>query len=254
METFSVLLAICAGNSPVTGEFPTKRPVARSFDVYFDLRPNKRLSKPSWGWWFETPSWSLWRQCNDVGQIRHLIQDLTHLPLVPHRCVSEVGQHCRLFGAKPLPESPNQCWLIVYWTIRNKLQWHLNQNTKRFIPENTFKNAGGGGGGGGGANLRPLRPPRPFMCFTIVHRCIIYPVYGVLLIYYIFNATSYKTFLWVRDEFSLNPPPPPPPPPIHTHTPPSISKITRIITILMAKGPLHTIVCGTFSSISGKTP
>ena len=41
MEPFSALLAICAGNSPVPGEFPTQRPVTRSFDVYFDLRPNK---------------------------------------------------------------------------------------------------------------------------------------------------------------------------------------------------------------------
>ena len=40
METFSALLAICAGNSPVPGEFPTQRPVTRSFDVFFDLRPN----------------------------------------------------------------------------------------------------------------------------------------------------------------------------------------------------------------------
>ena len=46
------------------GEFPTQRPVTRSFDVFFDLRLNKRLSKQRWGWWFETPSWSLWRQCN----------------------------------------------------------------------------------------------------------------------------------------------------------------------------------------------
>ena len=38
MEAFSALLAICAGNSPVPGEFPTQRPVTRSFDVYFDLR------------------------------------------------------------------------------------------------------------------------------------------------------------------------------------------------------------------------
>ena len=45
MEAFSALLAICAGNSPVTGEFPAQRPVTRSFDVYFDLRLNKRLSK-----------------------------------------------------------------------------------------------------------------------------------------------------------------------------------------------------------------
>ena len=38
METFSALLAICAGNSPVPGEFPTQRPVTRNFDVFFDLR------------------------------------------------------------------------------------------------------------------------------------------------------------------------------------------------------------------------
>ena len=41
METFSVLLALCVGNSPVTGEFPAQRPVTRSFDVFFDLRLDK---------------------------------------------------------------------------------------------------------------------------------------------------------------------------------------------------------------------
>ena len=46
------------------GEFPAQRPVARNFDVFFDQRPNKRLSKQPWGWWFKTPSWSLRRQCN----------------------------------------------------------------------------------------------------------------------------------------------------------------------------------------------
>ena len=45
METFSALLALCAGNSPVTGEFPAQKPVTRIFDVFFDLRLNKRLSK-----------------------------------------------------------------------------------------------------------------------------------------------------------------------------------------------------------------
>ena len=40
METFSSQLAICAGNSPVPGKFPTQRPVTRSFDVFFDLRLN----------------------------------------------------------------------------------------------------------------------------------------------------------------------------------------------------------------------
>ena len=57
METFSAWLALCAGNSP-------QRPVARCFDVFFDLRENKRLSKQSWGWWFETSSSSLWRHCD----------------------------------------------------------------------------------------------------------------------------------------------------------------------------------------------
>ena len=70
METFSALLAICAaGNSPVPGEFPAQRPVTRSFDVFFDLGLNKRLSKQSWGCWFETPSRSLWRHRNDY--IKH---------------------------------------------------------------------------------------------------------------------------------------------------------------------------------------
>ena len=64
METFSALLALCPGNSPVTGEFPGQRPVTRSFDVFLDLPLNKRLSKQSWGWWFETPSASLWCHCN----------------------------------------------------------------------------------------------------------------------------------------------------------------------------------------------
>ena len=59
-ETFSALLALCA----VPGDFPL--PVTRSFDVFFDLRPNKRLSNQWWGWWFETLSSPLWRHCNDI--------------------------------------------------------------------------------------------------------------------------------------------------------------------------------------------
>ena len=38
METFYALQAICAGNSPLTGEFPAQRPVTRNFDVLFYLR------------------------------------------------------------------------------------------------------------------------------------------------------------------------------------------------------------------------
>ena len=65
METFSALLALCAGNSPVTGEFPSQRPVMRMmFSLICAL--NKRWSKQSWGWLFETPSCPLWRQCNGL--------------------------------------------------------------------------------------------------------------------------------------------------------------------------------------------
>ena len=66
METFSALLAHCAGNSPGTGEFPSQRPVTRNFDVFFDLCLTKRLSKQLWGWWFETQSRPLWRHGNDI--------------------------------------------------------------------------------------------------------------------------------------------------------------------------------------------
>ena len=64
MGTFSALLAICAGNSPVTGEFPSQRPVTRSFDVFFDLRQNTRLRKQTRRPWFETLSRSSWCHCN----------------------------------------------------------------------------------------------------------------------------------------------------------------------------------------------
>ena len=71
MEAFSTLLAICTGNSPVTGEFPTQRPLPLRFDIFFDLRLNKWLSKQSGGWWFETPSRPLWRYSNGFHVMPH---------------------------------------------------------------------------------------------------------------------------------------------------------------------------------------
>ena len=82
METLSALAALGEGGmmtssngnilrvtghwcGKFTGEFPAQRPVTRrSFDVLFDLRLNKRLSKQSWGRWFETLLRPLWRHCN----------------------------------------------------------------------------------------------------------------------------------------------------------------------------------------------
>ena len=59
------ILALCAGNSPVTGEFPSQRPVTQSFDVLLGLRLYKRLGK-QWSYRrFQTSSRSLWRHCNE---------------------------------------------------------------------------------------------------------------------------------------------------------------------------------------------
>ena len=78
METFSALLAFCAGNSLVTGEFPSQRPGMLIFDVFFDLRLDKRLSKQSKRWWFKTPSCSLWHQCNGIREFEFIINKYTY--------------------------------------------------------------------------------------------------------------------------------------------------------------------------------
>ena len=94
MKTFSALLAICAGKSPVSGELPAQRPVTRSFDAFFDLRLNKRLSKQSWGWWFETLSCPLWRHRNEyASRKRHLLMLLTS----PSSCQTSRNISARLW-------------------------------------------------------------------------------------------------------------------------------------------------------------
>ena len=65
---FHVTSPLC-GEFTGPSEFPTQRPVTRSFNVFFDLRLNKPLSKQPWGWWFETLSRSLWRHRNDLPDI-----------------------------------------------------------------------------------------------------------------------------------------------------------------------------------------
>ena len=87
MEAFSALLALCVGNSLVTGEFPSQRPVTRSFDVCFDLRLNKRLSKQSRRRWFETQLRLLWRHCNE--QISH-----QHCPLAGFHNIQGPAGRC----------------------------------------------------------------------------------------------------------------------------------------------------------------
>ena len=66
---FRVTGHLC-GEFTSPGDFPAQRPVTRSFDVFFNLPLNKRLTKQPWDWWFEAPSWSLWRQCNAVPAVQ----------------------------------------------------------------------------------------------------------------------------------------------------------------------------------------
>ena len=85
METFSSLLSLCEGNPPVTGGFPSQRPVTWSFEFFFDLRLNKRLSKHPRRWWFKAPSCLLWRHCNGhIPYIRKIELKLNCLSNVDH--------------------------------------------------------------------------------------------------------------------------------------------------------------------------
>ena len=105
MVPFSALLDLCEGNSPVT-----QRPATRSFDVLLCL--NKRLSKQSWGWWFEMSLRSLWRHCNALK----IPKDLLLSPRPP----INVGPDNELVSQsnKPLPESNLPRYFNHYYVPR----------------------------------------------------------------------------------------------------------------------------------------
>ena len=54
-----------------------RRPMTRSFNVFFDLRLNKRLSKQWWGWWFKTPLRLLWRHCNAFSWMENILEHIS---------------------------------------------------------------------------------------------------------------------------------------------------------------------------------
>ena len=101
METFSASLAICAGNSLISSEFPAQRPVTWSFDVFFDLGLNKRLSKQSWGWWFETPSCPLWRYASVYYGVCEHSSPHHMLNALPSRIVMSPSQYAHGFIMTP---------------------------------------------------------------------------------------------------------------------------------------------------------
>ena len=82
---FCVTYPLCE-ESTVTCGFPSQRPVTRSFDVFFNLRLNKQLSKHSRRRWFKRPSRSLWRHCNGIGTRNpyHSLHGCIHRILFSH--------------------------------------------------------------------------------------------------------------------------------------------------------------------------
>ena len=96
METFAALLDICAGNSPVTGEFPAQRPVTRSFDVFFDLC--------LWinGWVNNREAGDLRRHCAHYDII--FTQPVVcHLPVT---CLSPASWHHQILGVYEIIHKP----------------------------------------------------------------------------------------------------------------------------------------------------
>ena len=87
IETFSAVQALYEGYPPVTGGSPHKKTVMQIFDIFFDLRLNKRLKIQSIRWWFETPSCSLWRHCNIPSKIKSFYTLQTHITMSFNRAV-----------------------------------------------------------------------------------------------------------------------------------------------------------------------
>ena len=136
METSSALLPICAGNSPVTGEFPSQRPVTQSLDIFFDLRLNKRsskqsrrrtlmfslnkhLSKQSCGWWSETPSRSLRRHCT-VTKTSH---ENTFMDKYLHPCFTVGCNHSSVTWLQ------RRCGNLEEYGQTDHLNWLRTHNT-----------------------------------------------------------------------------------------------------------------------------
>ena len=97
------------GDSLVPGEFAAQSPMTRSFDVCFDLRLNKRLSKQSWRWWFETPLRPLRRCCNVVNTknvklstciVQHIIKVIENLIRFFLFSLIVKNHYCNIFWAQ----------------------------------------------------------------------------------------------------------------------------------------------------------
>ena len=118
-------------------EFPPQRPVMRSFDVFFDLRLNKRLSKQSWGWWFETPSCPSWRHCNVITLTYCIVslsslQHLLSLSRKVSHCQNSKNLDALEYGSNILQSFWNLAWINtkMYYELAHKQ--HINAKLFRF--------------------------------------------------------------------------------------------------------------------------
>ena len=116
---FRVTGPLC-GEFTGPGEFPTQRPVTRSFDVLFNLRLNKRLRKQPWGWWFETLLWSLWRHCNVRSSVISRLHRTRRVSVISH----DTGLSCEAsfflcYFRKLLNKQSN--WNAITLTVKQQI-------------------------------------------------------------------------------------------------------------------------------------
>ena len=129
VETVSASLVLCEGNPPVTDDFHSQRSVKRSFDVFFDVRPNKRLNKQSICRWFDTPWRSLQRcrngtLCSFLATPKYVhINDLCHLIL--RTCSYSVDAACLHWSPAIRP--------VIYARWARHIQPYLSRGTSMYI-------------------------------------------------------------------------------------------------------------------------
>ena len=124
METFSAFLAICAihrlsVNSPRKGQW------RGALLFFFDLRLNKRLSKQSWGWWFETPWNQLWRHCNDCFDKRKSIYPYAKLG-VSYDFKSDRGIAIFLYNLRSI--------INAFWIYTNTILLAIRNLSRALLP------------------------------------------------------------------------------------------------------------------------
>ena len=112
------------GDSPVIGEFPSQRPVTRSFDVFFDLLSNKRFSKQSRRRWFETSSRSLWRHCNaDSGKAETIDGYLSAILCIWLR----LFQRLHKLKAEVGPDHVRSRFILRTFASRESMWWKIEK-------------------------------------------------------------------------------------------------------------------------------